>query len=37
MADVKTTINVDEETWNEFKRNVASRYGSIRNLSSAVE
>jgi hypothetical protein len=37
IADIKTTINVDEETWNEFKRSVSSRYGSVRNLSSAVE
>ena len=37
MATVKTTINVDEETWNRFKRSVTSRYGSIRSLSDAVE
>jgi hypothetical protein len=37
IADIKTTINVDKETWNEFKRTVSSRYGSVRNLSSAVE
>lgn len=37
MKTVKTTINIDEETWNEFKKTVSSRYGSIRKLSSAVE
>jgi len=37
IADIKTTLNVDEETWNEFKRAVSSRYGSVTNLSSAVE
>ena len=34
---VKTTINIDEETWRRFKDAVSFRYGSIRNLSSAVE
>lgn len=37
MTTVKTTINIDEETWNRFKRAVSSRQGSLRNLSGAVE
>jgi len=37
MASVKTTINIDEETWKRFKKTVSSRYGGIRNLSGAVE
>ena len=37
MNKIKTTINIDEETWNEFKKMVSSRYGSIRKLSYAVE
>lgn len=34
---VKTTINIDEETWNRFKRAVSSSQGSLRNLSGAVK
>ena len=37
MTTVKTTINIDEETWNRFKSTVSSRQGSARNLSGAVE
>lgn len=37
MGTIKTTINVDEETWKEFRRTVSSRYGSVRKLSSTVE
>jgi hypothetical protein len=37
MTTVKTTINIDEETWNRFKKAVSSRQGSLRNLSGAVE
>lgn len=37
MGIVKTTIVIDEETWNEFKRSVSSRYGSLRMTSLAVE
>ena len=37
MTTVKTTINIDEETWNRFKKTVSSSHGSIRNLSGAVE
>lgn len=37
MGTVKTTIVIDEETWNEFKRSVSSRYGSPRKTSLAVE
>jgi len=37
MTTVKTTINIDEETWDRFKKTVSSRYGGIRNLSGAVE
>jgi len=37
MDTIKTTINIDEEAWNEFKKTVSSRYGSIRKLSYAVE
>lgn len=37
MTTTKTTINIDEETWNRFKRTVSSRQGSLRNLSGAVE
>jgi len=34
---IKTTIVIDEETWNEFKKSVSSRYGSPRMTSLAVE
>lgn len=34
---VKTTINIDEETWRRFKDTVSSHQGSLRNLSNAVE
>ncbi len=34
---VKTTVNIDEEVWEEFKRAVNRRYGGTRNLSKAVE
>lgn len=37
MTTVKTTINIDEDTWNRFKKAVSSNQGSLRNLSSAVE
>jgi len=37
MTTVKTTINIDEETWIRFKRAVSSSQGSLRNLSGAVE
>ena len=37
MNKIKTTINIDEETWKEFKKMVSSRYGSTRKLSYAVE
>jgi hypothetical protein len=37
MTTTKTTINIDEETWNRFKKTVFSRQGSFRNLSGAVE
>jgi hypothetical protein len=37
MTTVKTTINIDEETWNRFKKVVSSNQGSLRNLSNAVE
>lgn len=37
MTTTKTTINIDEETWNRFKRAVSSSQGSLRNLSGAVE
>lgn len=36
MSKVKTTIVVDEETWNRFKESV-SRHSTLRNLSSSVE
>ena len=34
---VKTTVNIDEETLREFRKLVASRYGSTRKLSAAIE
>jgi metal-responsive CopG/Arc/MetJ family transcriptional regulator len=34
---IKTTVNIDEETLREFRRVVASRYGSTRKLSAAIE
>ena len=34
MTSVKITINIDEETWNRFKRAVYTR---LKNLSGAVE
>ncbi len=37
MSKVKTTIIVNEKVWNQFKETISSRYGSHRNLSSAVE
>lgn len=37
MPSVKTTINIDEDTWNRFKRIVALSGGGLRNLSGAVE
>ena len=37
MKTVKTTINIDEERLNAFKKTISSRYGSVRKLSSAVE
>jgi len=37
MTTVKTTINISEEVWEEFKRTVNSRYGSSRSLSQLVE
>ncbi|MCK4438530.1 hypothetical protein KAV47_05610 [Candidatus Bathyarchaeota archaeon] len=37
MTTVKTTINIDEDVWEEFKRTVARRYGGTRNLSQVVE
>jgi len=37
MTAIKTTILVDEKTWNEFRRSVSRRYGSPRMASQAVE
>jgi len=37
MGGIKTTIVIDEETLNEFRRFVSSKYGSSRMTSSAVE
>lgn len=37
MTVVKTTINIDEKVWDEFKKTVNNRYGGLRNLSGAVE
>jgi len=37
MGGVKTTIVIDEETMNEFRRFISSRYRSSRTTSSAVE
>jgi hypothetical protein len=37
MPKVKITINVDEETWDNFKRAFSSSRGSLRSLSEAVE
>ena len=37
MTTIKTTINIDEKVWEEFKRTVNNRYGSSRNLSKIVE
>jgi len=34
---IKTTVNIDEETLREFRKVVASRYGSTRKLSAAIE
>ncbi|MBS7643919.1 hypothetical protein KEJ26_05035 [Candidatus Bathyarchaeota archaeon] len=35
--NVKTTILINEATWEEFKKFVSSRYGSLRMTSLAVE
>ena len=37
MGTVKTTIVIDEETWNKFKKSVSSRYGGLRKISFAVQ
>jgi len=37
MGTIKTTIVLDEKVWNEFKRMVSSRHGSLRKLGSTVE
>ena len=37
MNTTKTTVNLDEEVWEEFKKTVNTRYGSTRNLSNVVE
>jgi len=37
MTAVKTTINISEEVWEEFKRTVNSMYGGARSLSQVVE
>ena len=37
MTVIKTTINIDEKVWEEFKRAVNSKYGGSRNLSKVVE
>ena len=37
MTTIKTTININEETWKRFKKAVSFRQGSLRNLSGAVE
>jgi hypothetical protein len=37
MTVTKTTINIDEETWNRFKRTVSTRQGNLRKLSGTVE
>ncbi len=37
MTVVKTTINIDEKVWEEFKKTVSNRHGGLRNLSGAVE
>ena len=37
MGLVKTTVNIDEETLKEFKRNALARYGGSRKLSLAIE
>lgn len=34
---MKTTVNIDEETLKEFKRNALARYGGSRKLSLAIE
>ena len=37
LGNVKTTINVDEDTLMEFKKLVTNRYGSTRKLSLAID
>jgi len=37
LGSVKTTVNIDEETLKEFKRNALARYGGSRKLSLAIE
>jgi len=37
MVSIKTTISVDEDTLNEFKKIVLSRRAGSRNLSHALE
>jgi hypothetical protein len=32
-----TVIKIDEKVWEEFKREVNSRYGGSRNLSKIIE
>lgn len=37
LMTIKTTVNIDKDVWEEFKKAVSTRYGSTRNLSGAVE
>lgn len=37
MGVIKTTVNIDERIWNEFKRVVSSQYGGVKSLSRLVE
>ncbi len=37
MRKVKSTLLVDEDLWNEFKRLVVAKHGSMRMVSAEVE
>jgi len=37
MTNVKTTLNIDEEKWTNFKRATSSLYGGEKTLSEVAE
>jgi len=37
MGRVKSTLSIDKEVWEEFKRHVVAKYGNLRKLSVEAE